>query len=213
MGRQMACNLMRRVLSSIADRGRTFFAGVSCASIEQLCQDLVSERGEASGTAIAREITDRYRELTPEQRLRFFERLLDQTWLADPVTILTLAQKYQATPGPAELARLFSAAEPRRQELFRRINSSPRGTETIVNMRRDLLALLGEHPCLEKSCQRAMITSQYFGSNSISRARRPVFSQATRVVPEPPNGSSTRLPRLLLFITARSTRTTGFIVG
>jgi malonyl-CoA decarboxylase len=140
---------MRRVLSSIADRGRTFLGSVSCAPIEQLCQDLVSERGEASGTAIAREITDRYRELTAAQRLRFFEGLLGQAWLADPAAILTLAQNYHATPGPAELSRLFGAAEPRRQELFRRINISPRGTETIVNMRQDLLALLGEHQCLE----------------------------------------------------------------
>jgi malonyl-CoA decarboxylase len=145
----MASNLMRRVLSSIADRGRTFLGSVSCAPIEQLCQDLVSERGEASGTAIAREITDRYRELTAAQRLRFFEGLLGPAWLADPATILTLAQKYHASPGPAELSRLFGAAEPRRQELFRRINIGPRGTETIVNMRQDLLALLGEHPCLE----------------------------------------------------------------
>jgi len=140
---------MRRVLSSIEDRGRTLLASVSYAPIEQLCQDLVSERGEASGRAIAREITDRYCELTAAQRLRFFEGLLDQTCLADPMTILTLAQKYHATPGPAELSRLFSAAEPRRQELFRRINISPRGTETIVNMRRDLLALMEEHPSLE----------------------------------------------------------------
>ena len=65
------------------------------------------------------------------------------------MTILELAQKYHARPGAAELARLFSAAEPRRQELFRRINISPRGTETIVNMRRDLLALLADHPRLE----------------------------------------------------------------
>jgi malonyl-CoA decarboxylase len=145
----MASDLMRRVLSSIADRGRTFLVSVSRAPIEQLCHDLVSERGEASGTAIAREITDRYRELTAAQRLRFFEGLLGPAWLADPAAILTLAQKYHASPGPAELSMLFGAAEPRRQELFRRINISPRGTETIVNMRQDLLAMAGDHPRLE----------------------------------------------------------------
>ena len=145
----MASHLLQHLLSSIADRGRTFLGSLSHAPIDQLCQDLVSERGEASGTAIAREITDRYRELTSTQRLRFFEELLSPAWLADPEAVLTLAQKYHASPGPAELSRLFAAAEPRRQELFRRINISPRGTETIVNMRRDLLAILGEHPHLE----------------------------------------------------------------
>jgi malonyl-CoA decarboxylase len=145
----VAANLVRRVLSSIADRGRMFLGSVSHAPIEQLCQDLVSERGEASGTAIAREITDRYRQLIPAQRLRFFEGLLSPLWLADPTAVLKLAQQYHAKPEAAELAALFDAAEPRRQELFRRINISPRGTETLVNMRRDLLALLGEHPRLE----------------------------------------------------------------
>ena len=145
----VAANLVRRMLSSIADRGRMFLGSVSHAPIEQLCQDLVSERGEASGTAIAREITDRYRQLIPAQRLRFFEGLLNPLWLADPAEVLKLAQQYHVRPEAAELAALFEAAEPQRQELFRRINISPRGTETLVNMRRDLLALLGEHPRLE----------------------------------------------------------------
>ena len=145
----MASNLVRRVLTSIADRGRTFLGGASHAPIDQLCRDLVSERGEASGTAIAREITDRYGQLNAAQRMRFFEGLLDAAWLADPAAVLTLAQKYHATRGPAELSKLFSAVEPRRQELFRRINISPRGTETIVQMRQDLLALLPQHPTFE----------------------------------------------------------------
>ena len=72
----MATSLVQRLLSSIADRGRTLLGSVGRAPIDQLCHELVSERGEASGTAIAREITDRYRELNAAQRLRFFEALL-----------------------------------------------------------------------------------------------------------------------------------------
>src|ERR1039458_5383111 len=63
------------------------------------------------------------------------------------------------------------------------------------------------------SCHLVTITSQYFGSNSITRAWRPDFSQAINVVPEPPNGSSTVSRPLLLFLMARSTSSTGFIVG
>ena len=145
----MATNLVQRLLSSIADRGRTFLGGAGRAPIDRLCHDLVSERGEASGTAIAREITDRYNAMTPAQRVRFFETLLAPEWLADPEAVLQLAQRYHASPGPSELSRLFTAVEPRRQELLRRINLSPRGTETIVDMRRDLLALLADRPQLE----------------------------------------------------------------
>jgi hypothetical protein len=48
-----------------------------------------------------------------------------------------------------------------------------------------------------QSCQRCTITSQYFGSSSITRAWRPAFSQAIRVDPDPPKGSST-MSRVLL---------------
>ena len=63
------------------------------------------------------------------------------------------------------------------------------------------------------SCQRWTITSQYLGSSSTSRAWRPAFSQAIRVEPEPPNGSSTMSRLLLELRIARSTRATGFMVG
>lgn len=142
-------NLIRLLVDSIADRGRTFLDRPAHSSIQKLCQDLVSEGGEASGTAIAREITDRYNGFNPGERLRFFEALLSPQWLADPNEVLQLAQQYHAHPGPAELARLFPKVEPLRQELFRRINFAPRGIEAIVNMRRDLLALLPEHPTLQ----------------------------------------------------------------
>jgi len=45
-----------------------------------------------------------------------------------------------------------------------------------------------------KSCQRFTITSQYFASSSIRRAKRPVFSQAINVEPEPPKRSTTMSP-------------------
>src|SRR5712691_910794 len=143
-------SLVRRVMDSIADRGlallgRSFAAR---ASLESLCEELVSERGEASGTAIAREIADRYNALAPARRLRFLQSLLADGWLADPNQVLQLAQKYHAQPSAAELARLFSAVEPRRQELFRRINMGPHGTEVLIQMRSDLLSLLAAHPDL-----------------------------------------------------------------
>lgn len=141
--------LVRWILDSIADAGSSFRSGLSRAPLGTLCRDLVSERGEASGTAIAREIALRYGGLNEAQRLKFFETLLGPDWLADPAEVLRLANAYASSPGPAQLSKLFRVAEPKRQELFRRINMGPRGTETIVNMRRDLLALLPDHAALE----------------------------------------------------------------
>jgi esterase/lipase len=63
------------------------------------------------------------------------------------------------------------------------------------------------------ACQRATMTSTYRGSSSSSRATRPVRSAAIRVVPLPPNGSSTSPPCGLELRIARSTSPTGFFVG
>jgi hypothetical protein len=56
-----------------------------------------------------------------------------------------------------------------------------------------------------KASHRRTITSQYLGSNSITRAWRPAFSHAITVVPLPPNGSRIVSRALLLFRSARST--------
>lgn len=144
-----ARSLVRWIVNSIADRGLSFRGSLSRTSIDRLCQDLVSERGEASGTAIAREIAERYSSLADPERLDFLRTLLEPKWLADPEEILRSATAYHASPTAMELAKLFRISEPKRQELFRRINMGPRGTETIVNVRRDLLALLPRHPELE----------------------------------------------------------------
>ncbi len=142
-------NLVRWFVNSIADRGRSFLNHPSRSSLERLCADLVSERGEASGMAIAMEVTSRYAGFSDGEKLNFFKQLLGSEWLADPKEILRLAQAYHDHPGPVELANLFPVAEPRRQELFRRINMSPHGTEAIVGMRHDLLRLLPKNPDLE----------------------------------------------------------------
>ncbi|MEP6960805.1 MAG: malonyl-CoA decarboxylase [Acidobacteriota bacterium] len=135
--------------NSIADAGLSFSGSLAGISLKKLCRELISERGEASGTAIAREIAERYANLDPRERASFFEGLLASNWLADPNEVLKAAKAYQARQGAAELSKLFHHAEPRHMELFRRINAGPQGTQTIIKMREDLLALLKEHPDLE----------------------------------------------------------------
>ena len=56
---------------------------------------------------------------------------------------------YRAHPGPHTLAVLHRAAEPKRQELIRRLNQADGGTARIVGMRGDLLRFLPLDPDLE----------------------------------------------------------------
>jgi malonyl-CoA decarboxylase len=104
-----------------------------------LCRLLLSERGEASQTALAQEIINTYRDMNAVQRLGFFE-MLSQEFSPDEAAVRRAASAYTEAPGPETLAALFAAVEPPRQELIRRINTAPQGTETLVALREDLLA-------------------------------------------------------------------------
>ena len=67
------------LLASISERGRTLLrrggspdAKQDASELAELCEALLSGRGEASGTALAREVLDRYRHLDDAGRLTFF---------------------------------------------------------------------------------------------------------------------------------------------
>lgn len=110
-----------------------------------LTEALLSGRGEASGVALARQILDDYAAASIEQRLGFL-LLLAETYGADKARLAKAIEAYQADPVPRQALKLHEAAEPRRQELIRRLNLAPRGTPALVGMREDLLRLLGDHP-------------------------------------------------------------------
>ena len=70
------------LLASISERGRTLLrrggspdTSEDASDLIELCEALLSGRGEASGTAIAREVLDCYRRLDAAGRLSFFETL------------------------------------------------------------------------------------------------------------------------------------------
>jgi malonyl-CoA decarboxylase len=104
-----------------------------------MCRHLLSERGEASQTVLAQEIIDAYRSMDDGQRLQFFE-MLSHDFAPDQTTLLRAIGDYQSNPNPSTLAVLSGTVESPRQELFRRINTAPRGTETLIAMREHLFA-------------------------------------------------------------------------
>jgi malonyl-CoA decarboxylase len=139
------------MLQSIAERGRALIErtrdrrGVAerrSASLVQLCDDLLSGRGEASGVALAREILTRYGELKTGPRIAFFEALASR-FGADRTRLSAAATTWLASPSDSGAAALHRAAEPRRLELFRRLNLAPGGTAALVRMREQLLDALG----------------------------------------------------------------------
>jgi acyl-CoA synthetase (AMP-forming)/AMP-acid ligase II len=126
----------------IRARGRPKPAGeVRTENLVELCEQLLSRRGEASGVALAAEILEAYRELKTGERVAFFEALAHR-YGPDREKLKQAAQKYvDAQDEDAETA-LHDASEPRRQEIVRRLNLAPDGTEGLVAMRAHLLEAL-----------------------------------------------------------------------
>ncbi len=132
-------------LTNIADAGWELLAQRKSKRPELLekplseaCRELLSSVGEATGTAIARNVMERYEQLTPETKPAFF-KMLSEEFSADEKVVSKAIYGYQADPGPASLQELTAAAEPPRQELFRRLNMAPDGTKALVRMRQDIL--------------------------------------------------------------------------
>ena len=121
--------------------------GARGTDMRVLCTQLLSQRGEASQTVLAQRILEQYRAMDSAQQLAFFQ-MLALDFSPDRDAIQRAIEAYRHNPGSATAAALESAAEPPRQELFRRINTAPAGTDSLVTLRRDLLRILPSHPQL-----------------------------------------------------------------
>ena len=91
-----------------------------------LCRALLSGVGEATGTALSREVLRAYERMDREGRKAFFE-MLATDFGPDASAIRAAAEEYLRSNDADALLRLIAAVEPPRQELFRRINMAPEG--------------------------------------------------------------------------------------
>ncbi len=143
---------MSHMLGAVADLGRQYFerpADVSpLEAARKLCEDLLSDHGEASGTALAREVIDLYRGLDGDAKNAFLE-MLSEAFAPDPGRLRTAAERYLAAATPEAYLALSAAVESPRQELLRRMNMAPGATAEIVEMRQRLIGELGDTRALQ----------------------------------------------------------------
>jgi malonyl-CoA decarboxylase len=147
----MANAFFTDLLATISERGRTLLrrgkpddGKEDAAGLIELCEALLSGRGEASGTAMAREVLDSYHDLDATERRAFFHELA-RNFGPDRDKVNKAIEAWMAEPGDGNGGTLHFASEPRRQELIRRLNRAPGGTGALVEMRADLLTLLNGH--------------------------------------------------------------------
>src|SRR3982075_1120393 len=116
--------------------------------VKQLAATLLSERGEASGAQVARELHHVLRALDPDDR-HSFQRYLATEFQPDKAALRTAAERYLADTTAEAAAALAEAADPPRQELLRRMNMAPGGTGALIAMRGELTAHLHDEPELK----------------------------------------------------------------
>ncbi|RAI43770.1 malonyl-CoA decarboxylase [Rhodoplanes roseus] len=136
--------LLAEMLEQIAERGRVLVGTRRAArathvdDLIDLCDELLSGRGEVSGVALARAILSAYDTLPPADRVPFFRTLMTRFGV-DTDGVRAAIAAWTGAPTEKSLVALHAAAEPKRQELFRRLNLAPGGTATLVRMRGQLL--------------------------------------------------------------------------
>ena len=129
----MANAFFSDLLATISERGRTLLrrggppdAKPDASGLLELCEALVSGRGEASGTAMAREVLDRYHDLDAVERHIFFEALV-RDFGPDRERVAKAIEAWHANPGDGNVqvkqlaAELGYASVPAFSHAFRRI--------------------------------------------------------------------------------------------
>ncbi len=108
-------------------------------------RELLSNRGEVSGAAVAHEALHAYRDLPAVARPAFYTQLAT-AFTPDQAALRVVCEAYIADPSPTHLAQLQAIAEPPLQKLCQRLNQTPGGTAALIDVRRHVLAGLAEHP-------------------------------------------------------------------
>ncbi len=146
-------NTLERTLSSVIVVGRELLAKRRLPLVGKenpvdalvaFCKELIDHRGEASGLALASDITLNYRNLSEGDRLPFFISLARE-FDVDAGEILRAADQYKDKGDLESLWAMARTVEAPRQKLFRRINMAPGGTRTLVTMRGHLLQVLRDN--------------------------------------------------------------------
>ncbi|SIQ57982.1 malonyl-CoA decarboxylase [Bosea sp. TND4EK4] len=143
-------NFIQELVAGITSRSREivgfdrFVSRGAAPDLSALAHDLLGGRGEASGVALAHDLLSGYARADASVRLAFLKTLATG-FGPDPARLDPAVAAYLAEPSAENASDLNDASEPRRQELLRRLNRAPGGTEALVRMREDLLMALHEH--------------------------------------------------------------------
>ena len=118
-------------------------------STEELINNMQNAKGEASAAVNAEFLFQNIETLNDEKRLNFFH-LLARKYDINGETLLSAIKDFNKNSSPENLDKVIDFSEPKRKELFRRLNSSERGTIRLVKLREKLIDIVKDNPDLKR---------------------------------------------------------------
>jgi len=145
----MSVIFLSELMNEIGQRGRNLLSWHREHPTDpaDLCEILVSRRGEVSSFALSEAILESWERLEAKDRVRFLVTIA-QRFGPDAEAILDAIATLGAEPDADALYRLHRVSEPRTQELLRRLNMADGGTRRLVRMREAVIEAIAQHPIL-----------------------------------------------------------------
>ncbi len=139
----MLSSWMDHMIRTISELGRSYLEKPihkhSLKSIKQLCQTLLNRKGEASSTAIAKDIVDAFNEMSIAEKKNFL-KVLTVDFGPDTEAIAEAAIKYLKVKDFDSMRDLDKSLDSPRADLIGMINFAPGGIAAIIKMRELVLA-------------------------------------------------------------------------
>ena len=132
--------MLADLLSTVFDRRNRLSKSMDDdpRSIEDLAEALIGTDGEVSGQRLAHLILQRFDRMDTDEKKGFFDYIAHALDF-DTSQVRAALDAHAAAPSLETYRAFAEAAEPRRQELIRRLNRVPQATGALVGMRAQLL--------------------------------------------------------------------------
>ena len=141
---------LSEMLSTLLERQPFQRKTTTDGSVSALCKALLDAPSEASGVQLAQDILQKIKSQSGADREEFYQFLNEELDI-DADHIAELAMAFKASPTPTIYKSLAAAAEPKRQDLFRKLNQAPDATSDLVRFRADLLKQVKRQPQLGRT--------------------------------------------------------------
>src|SRR5690606_34875470 len=145
----MSVVFLSELMSEISQRGRSFLQRNREQPRDpiELCEALVSRRGEVSSFVLSEAVWESWERLDRQEQIKFLVDVAER-FGPDEAAVLAALSSAQEQPSADTFHRLHRASEPRSQELIRRLNMAKQGTLKLVRMREVLADAVRDNPVL-----------------------------------------------------------------